>query len=47
MQIVIYDQDEDYEVDRIDLSRYDLDTDSDMLISLMIETIQDYIDTQE
>tara|TARA_B100001123_G_scaffold449347_2_gene614321 strand:+ start:4411 stop:4599 length:189 start_codon:yes stop_codon:yes gene_type:complete len=41
MRIIIYDQDEDYQVDIIDLDEYDIDEDPEAVI----DTIRDIIDS--
>lgn len=47
MHIILYDQDEDYEIDKIDLSMYDLSTDGDTLLALIGDIIDVYVEEQE
>lgn len=49
MQIKIYDEQDDFEVDNICLSSYDIEDDEDMqrLMSLIQDVIVDYLESQQ
>ena len=46
MQLVIYDNINDYQVDTINLDRYDIEADDQQdLVDLIVETVRDYKDS--
>ena len=46
MQLIIYDNTNDYQVDVINLDRYDIEADDQQdLIDLIVETVRDYKDS--
>lgn len=42
MQIIIYDETQDYEVDKINLSNYDIEDDPEAVIDIIRDIIQEY-----
>ena len=44
MQIIIYDDSDEYEVDKISLNNYDLEDDSDILLQLIKDIIEEYLE---
>jgi len=42
MQIIIYDETQDYEVDKLSLSEYDIINDPETLMSLLRDIVEEY-----